>query len=152
MLICMTTSRLDELVCFAIYSAANSTSQAYRQVLAPWNLTYTQYLVLVVLSDGDRTVSALGRELGLDSGTVSPLVARLEARGLVVRERRERDERVVTVALTAEGRSTHREVADAVGCLVPAFVGASSDLPELIRQLHEVTHNMRQLTTDLRDA
>ena len=125
MLICMTTSRLDELVCFAIYSAANSTSQAYRQVLAPWNLTYTQYLVLVVLSDGDRTVSALGRELGLDSGTVSPLVARLEARGLVVRERRERDERVVTVALTAEGRSTHRAVADAVGCLGPGFVGAS---------------------------
>ena len=152
MLICMTTSRLDELVCFAIYSAANSTSQAYRQVLAPWNLTYTQYLVLVVLSDGDRTVSALGRELGLDSGTVSPLAARLEARGLVVRERRERDERVVTVALTAEGRSTHRAVADAVGCLGPGFVGASPDLPELIRQLHEVTHNMRQLTTDLRDA
>jgi len=84
----MTTSRLDELVCFAIYSAANSTSQAYRQVLAPWNLTYTQYLVLVVLSDGDRTVTTLGHELGLDSGTVSPLLARLEARGLVVRERR----------------------------------------------------------------
>ena len=152
MLIGMTTSRLDELVCFAIYSAANATSQAYRQVLAPWNLTYTQYLVLVVLSDGDRTVSALGHELGLDSGTVSPLVARLEARGLVARERRENDERVVTVALTTEGRSTHRAVADAVGCLGPAFVGASSDLPELLRQLHELTHNMRQLTTDLRGA
>lgn len=148
----MTTSRLDELVCFAVYSAANSTSQAYRQVLAPWNLTYTQYLVLVVLSDGDRTVSALGHELGLDSGTVSPLVARLEARGLVTRERRESDERVVTVTLTTEGRSTHRAVADAVGCLGPAFVGASSDLPELLRQLHELTHNMRQLTTDLRGS
>ena len=148
----MTTSRLDELVCFAVYSAANATSQAYRQVLAPWNLTYTQYLVLVVLSDGDRTVSALGHELGLDSGTVSPLVARLEARGLVTRERRESDERVVTVTLTTEGRSTHRAVADAVGCLGPAFVGASSDLPELLRQLHELTHNMRQLTTDLRGA
>ena len=152
MLISMTTSRLDELVCFAIYSAANSTSQAYRQVLAPWNLTYTQYLVLVVLADGDRTVSALGHELGLDSGTVSPLVARLEARGLVARERRDRDERVVSVSLTTEGGATLRAVADAVGCLVPAFVGASSDLPELLRQLHEVTHNMRQLTTDLRGA
>jgi len=148
----VTTSRLDELVCFAIYSAANSTSQAYRQVLAPWNLTYTQYLVLVVLSDGDRTVSALGHELGLDSGTVSPLVARLEARGLVARARRDRDERVVSVSLTTEGDSTVRAVADAVGCLVPAFVGASSDLPELLRQLHEVTHNMRQLTTDLRSV
>lgn len=152
MLVSVTTSRLDELVCFAVYSAANSTSQAYRQVLAPWNLTYTQYLVLVVLADGDRTVSALGHELGLDSGTVSPLVARLEARGLVARERRESDERVVTVTLTAEGRSTHRAVADAVGCLGPAFVGASSDLPELLRQLHELTRNLRQLTTDLREA
>jgi MarR family transcriptional regulator, organic hydroperoxide resistance regulator len=148
----MTTSRLDELVCFAIYSAANSTAQAYRQVLAPWNLTYTQYLVLVVLSAGDRTVSELGHELGLDSGTVSPLLARLDARGLVTRDRRDRDERVVTVMLTDEGRSTRDAVAEAVGCLVPAFVGASSDLPELIRQLHEVTHNMKQLTTDLRSV
>jgi DNA-binding MarR family transcriptional regulator len=146
----MKTSRLDELVCFAIYSAANSTAQAYRQVLAPWNLTYTQYLVLVVLSAGDQTVSELGHELGLDSGTVSPLLARLEARGLVARDRRDRDERVVTVTLTAAGRSTRDAVAEAVGCLVPAFLGASSDLPELIRQLHEVTHNMKQLTTDLR--
>ena len=148
----MTDPRLDELVCFAVYSAANSTSQAYRQVLAPWNLTYTQYLVLVVLADDDRTVSALGHELGLDSGTVSPLLARLADRGLVRRERRDRDERVVTVTLTEEGRSTRRAVAEAVGCLVPAFVEASSDLPELLRQLHGITHNMRQLTTDLRSA
>lgn len=152
MLIFMTTSRLDELVCFAIYSAANSTAQTYRQVLAPWKLTYTQFLVLVVLTDGDRTVSELGRELGLDSGTLSPLLGRLEARGLLTRDRRERDERVVTVTLTEQGRHTHGAVTDAVGCLVPAFVGASSDLPELIRQLHEVTRNMKQLTTELRGA
>ena len=56
------------------------------------------------------------------------------------------------VTLTEEGRSTRRAVAEAVGCLVPAFVEASSDLPELLSQLHEVTHNMRQLTTDLRSA
>ena len=148
----MATPQLDELVCFAIYSAANSTSQAYRQVLAPWNLTYTQYLVLVVLSDGDRTVSALGHELGLDSGTLSPLLGRLEVRGLVERERRDRDERVVTATLTAEGGATLRAVSGAVGCLVPAFVASSSDLPELLRQLHEVATNMRQLTSELRGA
>ena len=141
----MTTSRLDELVCFAIYSAANSTAQAYRQALSPWNLTYTQFLVLVVLADGARSVSALGRELGLDSGTLSPLLRRLENRGLLARERQERDERVVSVALTEEGQSTRRAVSEAVGCLVPAFIGASSDLPELIRQLQGVTHNMVQL-------
>jgi DNA-binding MarR family transcriptional regulator len=148
----MTTSRLDELVCFAIYSAANSTAQAYRQALSPWNLTYTQFLVLVVLADGGRSVSALGRELGLDSGTLSPLLRRLENRGLLARERQERDERVVSVTLTEEGQSTRRAVSEAVGCLVPAFIGASSDLPELIRQLQGVTHNMVQLTSDLRSA
>jgi DNA-binding MarR family transcriptional regulator len=148
----MTTSRLDELVCFAIYSAANSTAQAYRQALSPWNLTYTQFLVLVVLADGARSVSALGRELGLDSGTLSPLLRRLENRGLLARERQERDERVVSVALTEEGQSTRRAASEAVGCLVPAFIGASSDLPELIRQLQGVTRNMVQLTSDLRSA
>jgi MarR family transcriptional regulator, organic hydroperoxide resistance regulator len=148
----MTTSRLDELVCFAIYSAANSTAQAYRQALSPWNLTYTQFLVLVVLADGARSVSALGRELGLDSGTLSPLLRRLENRGLLARERQERDERVVSVALTEEGQSTRRAVSEAVGCLVAAFIGASSDLPELIRQLQGVTRNMVQLTSDLRSA
>ena len=121
-------------------------------MLAPWNLTYTQYLVLVVLSDGDRTVSALGHELGLDSGTLSPLLGRLEVRGLVERERRDRDERVVTATLTAEGGATLRAVSGAVGCLVPAFVASSSDLPELLRQLHEVATNMRQLTSELRGA
>lgn len=144
--------RLDELVCFAIYSAANATSQAYRQVLEPWQLTYTQYLGLLLLGQRDHTVGELGQALGLDSGTVSPLLARLEARGLVRRERRDRDERVVTATLTASGRGTLDEVLAAVGCLAPAFVGASTDLPELMRQLHALTQNMRRLTADLRSA
>lgn len=147
-----TAPQLDEMVCFAVYSAANATSQAYRQVLEPWRLTYTQYLALLLLGQGDRTVSELGQELGLDSGTVSPLLARLEGRDLVQRRRHGGDERVVTAALTGEGRQTLDAVLAAVGCLAPAFVGASADLPELLRQLNAVTHNMKQLTTDLRSA
>ena len=85
-------------MCFALYSAANATVQAYRQVLAPWDLTYTQFLVLVVLGGEDRTVTAIGQELGLDSGTLSPLLGRLETRGMVTRRRQDRDERVVTNA------------------------------------------------------
>ena len=146
----MATSRLDELVCFALYSAANSTVQAYRQVLAPWDLTYTQFLVLVVLASDDRTVTAIGQELGLDSGTLSPLLGRLETRGMVTRRRRDRDERVVTVSLTEEGRRTRDAVAEAVTCLTPAFVGASPDPAALIGQLHELTRSMKQLTKDLR--
>lgn len=146
----MTTSRVDELVCFAIYAAANATAQAYRQVLAPWDLTYTQFLVLVVLDSDEQTVSTIGQELGLDSGTLSPLLGRLESRGLVSRRRRVDDERSVTVSLTADGRRTHDAVADAVGCVAPAFFAATDDPAALIRQLHDVTRNMKQLTEERR--
>lgn len=142
----VTTSRVDELVCFALYSAANATTQAYRQVLAPWDLTYTQFLVLVVLADGERTVSAIGQELGLDSGTLSPLLGRLQNRGLLTRQRRDADERVVTVDLTPEGRRVHHMVTDAVGCLTPAFLGAAPDPAALIGQLQALTRSMKQLT------
>lgn len=137
-------------MCFALYSAANATVQAYRQVLAPWDLTYTQFLVLVVLGGEDRTVTAIGQELGLDSGTLSPLLSRLATRGMVTRRRQDRDERVVTVNLTEEGRRTRAAVAEAVGCLAPAFADATTDQTALIGQLHELTQNMRQLTHDLR--
>jgi DNA-binding MarR family transcriptional regulator len=65
---------LDEFVCFAMYTASHATTQAYREVLKPWKLTYPQYLAMVVLATGERTVSGLGEELGLDSGTLSPLL------------------------------------------------------------------------------
>lgn len=141
---------MDELICFALYSAANATTQAYRQVLGPWDLTYTQFLVLVVLAGDARTVSAIGQELGLDSGTLSPVLARMESRGLVTRRRRVDDERSVTVALTEDGRRTHDAVAAAVGCLTPSFLGAVPDPAELIRQLQGLTRNMKQLTHERR--
>lgn len=157
-------SVLDQLVCFAIYAAANATTQAYRQVLEPWGLTYPQYLTLVVLDDGALSVSALGAELGLDSGTVSPLLRRLEQRGLVSRERGGlpgatssdtdatvvTDARVVTVALTASGHSVAKEVTEAVGCLAPAFRMSADDAPEVIRQLREATDGMKAFTAELR--
>ncbi|MDO9396113.1 MAG: MarR family transcriptional regulator, partial [Herbiconiux sp.] len=97
------------MVCFALYSASNAVAQAHRAALEPWGLTYTQYIALVELAAGPTdglAVSELGRRLALDSGTLSPLLRRLDQRGLVSRERRSRDERVVTVSLTADGRRT----------------------------------------------
>ena len=70
---------VDSLVCFALYAASRTTTQAYRVLLDPWDLTYPQYLALVTLwSDGDQTVSGLGEALQLDSGTLSPMLARME--------------------------------------------------------------------------
>lgn len=143
---------LDEFVCFAMYTASHATTQAYREVLKPWKLTYPQYLAIVVLAAGERTVSGLGDELGLDSGTLSPLLRRLEDRGLVGRRRDAGDERIVRVELTPAGREVHDAVIAAAGCLAPAFVDSGRNLGELLEQLSAITANMRALAADLRAA
>src|SRR6478752_5642690 len=96
----------DEMVCFSLYSAARATTQAYRTLLAPWGLTYPQYLVLAILwHEGEQTIGSLGDAMQLDSGTLSPLVRRLEQADLVTRSRSVTDERVVTVQLTERGEA-----------------------------------------------
>lgn len=143
-------SALDDFVCFAMYRASHATTQAYREVLKPWGLTYPQYLAMVVLATGEHTVSELGDELSLDSGTLSPMLRRLEDRGLVARRRDADDERVVRARLTDEGRTVHADVMDVVGCLVPAFLGGGGDLSELLRHLDAITDNMRDLAATRR--
>ncbi|WP_066041569.1 MarR family winged helix-turn-helix transcriptional regulator [Herbiconiux solani] len=146
-------SPLDDMACFALYSASNAVAQAHRAALAPWNLTYTQYIALVELA-ADRdglTVGALGSRLGLDSGTLSPMLRRLEERGLVIRARSRDDERVVTVSLTDEGRSVRAELAEAVSCLTPAYgLGSLDELRSLVASLHGIAEGMRELTAATR--
>jgi MarR family transcriptional regulator, organic hydroperoxide resistance regulator len=134
----------DEMVCFSLYAATRATTQAYRALLEPWGLTYPQYLVLVTLwIEGDQSVSGLGDHLQLDSGTLSPLLRRMEQTGLVRRERRSTDERVVTVTLGERGRSIRAELAH-----VPATIAAGTGLPDeraaadLIATLHRLTETM----------
>lgn len=149
------TSEIDDYVCFAMYTASHATTQAYREVLKPWGLTYPQYLAMVVLAADDaggRTVSELGDEMHLDSGTLSPLLRRLEARGFASRRRDTADERVVRVALTSEGRETLAAVREAAGCLVPAFLDGTGDLRDLLDRLGAITENMRALAAQLRTA
>ena len=96
---------LDSQVCFALYNAQRAMVQAYAPLLAPLGLTYPQYLVLLCLWERDgASVGELGARLHLDSGTLSPLLQRLEARGLLVRRRGPDDERRVAAFLTAAGR------------------------------------------------
>jgi DNA-binding MarR family transcriptional regulator len=102
----MTTTAplLDEQICFALYSASRALTARYRELLEPLGVTYPQYLVLLVLwEDGPSTVSYLGERLHLDSGTLSPLLRRLETTGHVSRSRTADDERVVEVSLTPLG-------------------------------------------------
>lgn len=110
----------DDLVlrrqaCFALYAASRALTDVYRPILDEFGLTYPQYLVLLVLwehPDDARSVSELGAELRLDSGTLSPLLKRLEGAGLVVRRRSARDERRVEVGLTEQGRALREQLCD----------------------------------------
>jgi DNA-binding MarR family transcriptional regulator len=136
----------DEMVCFSLYAATRATTQAYRTLLEPWGLTYPQYLVLVTLwIEGDQTVSSLGEHLQLDSGTLSPLLKRMEQSDLVRRERRSTDERVVTVTTGERGRALRTELAH-----VPARIAAGTGLAdersaaELIATLQRLTETMHQ--------
>lgn len=98
--------KLDDQLCFALYSVGRAMSKAYRPLLEPLGLTYPQYLVMMVLWAGDGlTVSEIGERLFLDSATLTPLLKRLQTAGLVTRTRARDDERQVLIALTAAGRA-----------------------------------------------
>ena len=97
---------LDDQLCFALYAASRAVTARYRPMLEAIGLTYPQYLVMMLLWEEDhQTVGQLGSRLALDSGTLSPLLKRLTAAGLVTRHRRVEDERSVAIALTDEGRA-----------------------------------------------
>ena len=139
----------DEMVCFSLYAASRATTQAYRTLLEPWGLTYPQYLVLVTLwIEGDQTVSGLGDHLQLDSGTLSPLLRRMEQSGLVRRERRSADERVVTVTIGERGTALRPELAHIPG-RIAAGMGLSDEqaATELIATLHRLTETMHAAAT-----
>lgn len=136
----MTDSALDRMLCFSLYSASRATTQVYRRLLEPWGLTYTQYLVLVELWDrGALTVSELGADLALDSGTLSPLLRRLDEAGLVTRERRSDDARVVTVALTDRGTALRTEMSEVPSQLWNCLGLEPDAAKALLTALHSLT-------------
>ena len=97
--------RLDAQLCFALYSTSLAMSKAYRKLLRGMGVTYPQYLVLMVLWETDElTVSEIGVRLFLDSATLTPLLKRMQALGLLRRERASHDERQVVISLTQHGR------------------------------------------------
>lgn len=101
--------RLDRQVCFPLYAATNLLTRTYRPLLEPLGLTYSQYLVMLVLWErSPASVGELGECLHLDSGTLTPLLKRMELAGLVTRSRDPEDERRVLVALTPHGQSLRK--------------------------------------------
>lgn len=113
---------LDMQLCFALYAASRAMTAAYRPMLEELGLTYPQYLVMIVLWESDDlTIKALGERLYLDSGTLTPMIKRMERAGLLKRTRDEHDERNVRVTLTRQGRALRKqatEVPQKMACLV----------------------------------
>jgi DNA-binding MarR family transcriptional regulator len=128
--------RLDNQLCFAVYSASLAMTRLYKPLLDKLHLTYPQYLVMLVLWERDGPmVSELGERLSLDSGTLTPLLKRLEAGGLVARIRDVDDERRVHITLTAAGRRLKARAASVPGCLLAA---AQCSVPELIALTQQI--------------
>lgn len=133
--------QLDSMLCFAIYAAGHAFTRFYKPRLDAIGLTYPQYLVFLVLWEADGiTVKTLGDKLFLDSGTITPLLKRLEARGLLRRRRDDEDERQVRILLTDEGRAL-RAKALAVPLAVGKTLGGG---PEDAVALRESLHLLRE--------
>ncbi|MEU1861199.1 MarR family winged helix-turn-helix transcriptional regulator [Streptomyces gardneri] len=126
--------RLDHQICFSLHAATRAFNGVYREALKELGLTYPQYLVMLVLWEhGELPVKGIGERLRLDSGTLSPLLKRLEAAGYVERRRSPEDERSVTVRPTGEGIALKEKARG-----VPRRIAAATGLPlEDIRDLRE---------------
>ncbi len=135
---------LDQQLCFAVYAAGHAFSAAYKPLLDPLGLTYPQYLVLLVLWERDGlNVKEIGRRLHLDSGTLTPLLKRLETSGFLRRQRDPTDERQLRIALTEEGRNLREPVRIArekIGC---ALGGSEEPIQALKRELQKMTFLLR---------
>jgi DNA-binding MarR family transcriptional regulator len=131
--------RLDRQLCFALYGAANRVTRLYRPMLEALGLTYPQYLAMLVLWEASpRTVGALGEALDLESSTLTPLLKRLEAQGLVARARDPEDERRVVVTLTEAGaalRDKAQAVPEQLFCKLNIQLDELGDLRERLKTL-----------------
>ena len=134
---------LDNQLCFALYSASLAMTKLYKPLLDELGLTYPQYLALLVLWERDGvTVSELGERLSLDSGTLTPLLKRMEAAGLVARLRDAADERRVLIRLTAAGRRLKSRAQRIPGCVLQAAQCNVADAMALTRQVQALRNRL----------
>lgn len=134
--------QLDNQLCFRLYSASRLLTQAYHPLLAPYGLTYPQYLVMLVLWEQDsQKVNDIAKRLLLETNTVTPLLKRMEQEGLVRRSKSAEDARQVLVQLTPKGREMERELSD-VPLRVAGAVSCASLTPKTVPQLFRMLDDM----------
>ena len=131
--------KLSNQLCFPLYAAARNVTGLYAPWLKPLGLTYTQYIVFLVLWEKDGiSVSEIGEKLMLDNGTLSPLLKKMEQEGYVERKRSREDDRVVEITLTDKGRALQEKAED-----IPLRVAGCIDLPEeKARMLYDLLYEL----------
>ena len=138
--------QLDHQLCFALYSTSLAMTKLYKPHLDALGLTYPQYLVLLALWETDaQTVSSLGARLGLDSGTLTPLLKRLESAQLVQRQRDAQDERRVVVSLTSAGKKLQKPAARIPACLIQSVPCELSEIAELTQSIQQLRSQLLSL-------
>ncbi|MCL7988242.1 MarR family transcriptional regulator [Sphingobacterium sp. lm-10] len=138
--------KLNNQLCFPIYALARDIIAAYRPFLEAIDITYPQYLTLLVLWEKqEQTVSQLGEQLDLDSGTLTPLLKRLEQKGLVYRRRSTTDERSVLITLTEAGVSLQAKAANIPAKLMQAMPVSSEELETLQRIICKIRKNIHKI-------
>ena len=138
--------QLDHQLCFALYSASLAMTKLYKPLLADLGLTYPQYLALLALWERDgQQVSELGERLFLDSGTLTPLLKRMESAGLVRRTRSSEDERRVHIHLTPDGRALKDRAATVPGCVLQATQCSLGDVVALTQQVQALRDRLVHL-------
>ncbi|MET1079649.1 MAG: MarR family transcriptional regulator [Pseudomonas sp.] len=136
---------LDNQLCFALYSTSLLLTKVYKPLLQALGLTYPQYLAMMVLWEGDGiTVGDLSGRLLTDPGSVTPLLKRLEAEGLLKRTRSSVDERVVELFLTDKGRELQERAKSIPGCILTATQQSAADLGDLKAELVALRNNLQQ--------
>ncbi|ACM31957.1 MarR family winged helix-turn-helix transcriptional regulator [[Acidovorax] ebreus] len=136
---------LDNQLCFALYSASLAMTKLYKPLLDTLGLTYPQYLVMLALWERDGlTVSELGERLFLDSGTLTPLLKRLESAGLLARLRDVQDERRVRITLTGQGRALRDGAQPIPHCVLARAQCTPADIGALTAQLHGLRDRLAQ--------
>ncbi len=142
--------RLEQQLCFAVYQVGHAFNRAYRPILAELGLTYPQYLVMLVLWERDGlTVKELGEKLMLDSGTLTPLLKRLDAAGIIRRERDQRDERQVRVRLAEKGEAMREQGRCVQGLIGQALGATAGDAERLRDQLDRVRDALLAVPRDV---
>ena len=136
-----TLQKLDEQLCFALYVCSKEIIQKYKALLEPFGLTYTSYIVLLALWEEDeQTVKELGQKLALDSGTLSPVLKKLESGGFVRKERNRRDERSVSITLTDKGKRTQQSALSIPKAMLSLLTEDGRMDSERIKALREELH------------